>query len=121
MNKKRTIKFIEHKVIRFILLIIAVAIFSFILINLSPINPVRVYLGEVAVSEAQRVMLEQYWGINQPITVKLFNWFISILHGDFGTSLIYRIPVIDVVFQKFSASLLLMLIQEVLILQSIQI
>ena len=108
MNKRRAIKFIERKFIRFILLIIAVTIVSFILINLSPIDPVGLYLGEVAVSESQRTMLEQYWGVGQPITVKLFNWLISILHGDFGISLIYRISVIKVILEKFSASLILM-------------
>ena len=42
---------------------IAVAIFSFILLDLSPINPVTVYLKGAAVSEAQRTILNQYFGV----------------------------------------------------------
>lgn len=93
---------------------IAVAIFSFILIDLSPIDPVNIYLQQSAVSEAQRAALEQYWGVGQPITTKIWNWLINLLHGNLGTSLIYRIPVSQVILEKFEASIVLMAISWVI-------
>lgn len=107
MNK-RTIKFIRNKTIHFIVLMIAVAIFSFILLDLSPIDPVNAYLQNVPVSSAQRAALESYWGVGQPMYVKVWNWLINLLQGNLGTSLIYRIPVIDVILEKFQASIVLM-------------
>ncbi|WP_455645454.1 ABC transporter permease [Methanosphaera sp.] len=89
---------------------IAVAIFSFILLELSPIDPVNAYLKQTAVSAAQRASLEQYWGVGQPLTIKIWNWLTNLLHGDLGTSLIYRIPVTQVILEKFKASLVLMLL-----------
>ena len=107
MNK-RTIKFIRNKTIHFIVLMIAVAIFSFILLDLSPIDPVNAYLQNVPVSSTQRAALESYWGVGQPMYVKVWNWLIKLLQGNLGTSLIYRIPVIDVILEKFQASIVLM-------------
>ena len=63
MNKKSIIKFFSYKFIRFIILMVAVAIFSFILLDLSPINPVSVYLKGAAVSESQRAILNEYFGV----------------------------------------------------------
>lgn len=92
----------------------AVTIFSFILIDFSPIDPVNIYLKQSAVSSAQRAALEQYWGVNQPLTTKIGAWLINLLHGDLGTSLIYRIPVSQVIVEKFKASFVLMAISWII-------
>lgn len=113
MNRKM-LYFIRNKTIHFIVLMIAVAIFSFILIDLSPIDPVNIYLQQSAVSGAQRAALEQYWGVGQPITTKIWNWLINLLHGNLGTSLIYRIPVSQVILEKFEASIFLMAISWII-------
>ena len=108
MNRKSIIKFFGYKLIRFIILMIAVAIFSFILLDLSPINPVSVYLKGAAVSEAQRQILNQYFGVGVPLPTKIYHWLLDLIQGNLGTSLIYRAPVIDVIVDKFTASLALM-------------
>lgn len=89
---------------------IAVAIFSFVLLDLSPIDPVNAYLKGAAVSEAQRQMLQSYFGTNVPLQTKVYHWLLDILQGNLGTSLIYRAPVIDIIFEKFQASFVLMLL-----------
>ena len=61
------------------------------------------------VSQQQIAALESYWGVNEPITTKMINWLGNMVHGDFGTSLIFRMPVIDVIKERFTASLVLML------------
>lgn len=113
MNKN-IIHFIRNKTIHFILLMIAVSIFSFILLDLSPIDPVNMYLQQSAVSATQRAALEQYWGVGQPLTTKIFNWLTNLVQGNLGTSLIYRIPVSEVILEKFKASIVLMFISWVI-------
>ncbi|MCC7553061.1 MAG: ABC transporter permease [Methanobacteriaceae archaeon] len=108
MNYKSLGKFLSYKLIRLVLLLVAVSLISFLLIDLSPIDPVKSYIGEVSVSPEQVAKLEAFWGVNEPITTKLINWLGNLLHGDFGTSLIYRVPVIDVISERFFASLTLM-------------
>ncbi len=114
MNRKSIIKFFGYKLIRFIILMVAVAIFSFILLDLSPINPVSVYLKGAAVSEAQRQILNQYFGVGVPLPTKIYHWLLDLIQGNLGTSLIYRAPVIDVILDKFTASLALMSISWLL-------
>jgi peptide/nickel transport system permease protein len=89
---------------------VAVAIFSFVLLDLSPIDPVNAYLHGAAVSEAQRAILEQYFVTNTPMTEKIFHWLMDLIRGDLGTSLIFRRPVIDVIIEKFTVSFVLMAI-----------
>ncbi len=114
MNRKSIIKFFGYKLIRFIILMVAVAIFSFVLLDLSPINPVSVYLKGAAVSEAQRQILNQYFGVGVPLPTKIYHWLLDLIQGNLGTSLIYRAPVIDVILDKFTASLALMSISWLL-------
>ncbi len=78
----RTKKFIRNKAIHFIVLMLAVAIFSFILLELSPIDPVNAYLKQGVVSPEQRMILEQYCGVNQPLTTKIWGWLVNLLQGN---------------------------------------
>ena len=114
MNKNQILKFFGYKLIRFIILMVVVAIFSFILLDLSPINPVNTYLRGAAVSEGQRAILESYFGMNVPLPTKIFHWLMDLIQGNLGTSLIYRAPVIDVILDKFAASIVLMAISWIL-------
>ena len=50
LNKQKIIKYFGFKLVRFIILMVAVAIFSFVLLDLSPIDPVSAYLKGAAVS-----------------------------------------------------------------------
>ena len=114
MNKQKLAKFFGFKLIRFVILIVAVAIFSFVLLDLSPIDPVNAYLNGAAVSEAQREILRQYFGTNIPLTTKIWHWLLDLFQGNLGTSLIYRAPVLDVIIEKFMASVVLMAISWIL-------
>ncbi len=91
-------------------LLIAVSIISFILVSLSPVDPVQQYVGSVPnVSVEQRAKIAEYWGLNDPPVERFLAWGKSLLYGDFGVSLIYRRPVIDVIKEKFATSLVLMM------------
>ncbi len=114
MNKNQLLKFFGYKLIRFVILILVVAIFSFILLDLSPIDPVNAYLRQAAVSEAQRQILENYFGTNVPLTTKIWHWLLDLIQFDLGTSLVYRAPVIDIIWDKASASIVLMAISWLL-------
>lgn len=109
LKYEKLFKFLGYKLVRFAILLIFVILLSFILIDLSPIDPVKTYIANMVVSPDQIAALESYWGVNQPITTKILNWFGNIVHGDFGNSLIFRMPVIQVIAERFTASLVLML------------
>ena len=107
---EKLLKFLGRKIVRFAILLIFVILLSFLLVDMSPINPVKTYIANLGVSSPEKIAaLESYWGVNEPITSKMANWLSNILRGDFGTSLIFRMPVIDVIKERFTASLVLMI------------
>ncbi len=97
-------------------LLVAISIFSFILISNSPVDPVQSYIGaEISrISPEQRTNIEEYWGLHRSKPEQYFLWSKAVFQGNLGESLIYRKPVTDIIWERFSASILLMGIAWVL-------
>lgn len=114
-NSKKIGAFLSKKIVKLITLLVALCIVTFVLMELSPIDPVTAYVGaSTKVSAVQRELIAEHWGLNQPPVERFLCWFKSIIQGDWGTSLIYRRPVLEVIGQKFKASLYLMIIAWVI-------
>lgn len=93
-----------------LLLLLAVSVIAFILVSLSPVDPVQQYvLGAGGVSAEQRAQLEEYWGVNDPPVERYITWLKALVRGDFGQSLLYRRPVLEIIGERFVNSLALML------------
>ena len=91
-------------------LLLAVSIISFVLVSLSPVDPVRQYImGIGPVSPEQRAEIEAWWGVNEPPVQRYLNWLSALLRGDLGVSSLYRRPVADIIAERFVNSLALML------------
>ena len=108
MKYKKIGFFIGKKSLRLIVLLVVVCIASFWIVEQSPIDPVRAYIGEMSIQPEQKAQLDEYWGVNTPPEEKFLNWAGNVLKGDFGVSLIYRMPVTAVIKERFTASLALM-------------
>ncbi len=95
--------------VRILLLLLVVSIIAFALVCLSPVDPIQQYiLGVGSVSAEQREELEDYWGVNDAPVERYMNWLTALLHGDFGVSLLYRRPVLDIIGERFLNSIALM-------------
>lgn len=93
-----------------LLLLFAVSAISFMLVHFSPIDPVQAYVGAdmMKVSPEQREAIVQYWGLHDPPLIRYWHWLSALASGDLGTSMIYRRPVLEVISERFAASLALM-------------
>lgn len=101
---KHILVFGTKQLVRIICLLAAVSIVTFMLVSVSPIDPLRTNVGEAALagmSEEQIAKLEEYWGVNTPPLERYAAWAHDALHGDMGISLLYRRPVLEVVGEKF--------------------
>ena len=96
-------------VIKAFLLLVLVSVVTFTMIEVSPIDAVEAYIGENGVTAEQRAQIENYWGLNEPPVIRYIKWAGNILHGDMGTSMIYRKPVLEVISERFSLSIALMI------------
>lgn len=101
---------VSRYVIRTISLFFTVSVVSFVLVEASPIDPVRQYISGLgtAVSAEQREEIEKYWGVDCSPLERYFSWLSNLLRGNLGVSLIYRRPVADVILERFINSLALM-------------
>ena len=101
--------YIIKKSIKYVSLVIAITLVTFILLETSPIDPVTAYVGsDATVSAEQRALIAESWGLNKPPLERFTTWTSHMVRGDFGTSIIYRRPVLDVIAEKFAASFALM-------------
>lgn len=107
---KAVLSFLGRKGLRLLLLLLAVSAVSFILVHYSPIDPIQAYVGAdmMKVSPEQRQAIVEYWGLNDPAPTRYWNWITALASGDWGTSMIYRRPVLEVIGERFAASLALM-------------
>jgi len=90
-------------------LLLAVSVVTFMLMSLSPIDPVQVYVGAgTSISPEQHEAIAQYWGLHEPPAGRFLAWLGALLRGDLGTSLIFRLPVSQVIAERALDSLALM-------------
>jgi peptide/nickel transport system permease protein len=103
--------------LRLVLVLWAVSAVSFALVALSPVDPVRAYVGEVGaanMSPELMAKLKAYFGTDTPPVKRYANWLSGAVRGDLGQSLIFRQPVASVIKERFANSLTLMLTAWVL-------
>lgn len=110
------ITFIWMKSIRLVFLLVAISFISFLLVSYSPIDPIQAYVGAdmMRVSPEQREQIAQYWGLDKPLLERFFHWGGAVLQGDLGISMMYRLPVGEVIAERFAASFALMGVSWVL-------
>ena len=100
-------KWFGRSLLHLILLLLAVSLVSFLLVSMSPVDPLQTNVGQTALGSMapeQIEKLQAYWGVGVPVWKRFFNWISGICHGDFGISLLYRRPVLEVIAEKASAS-----------------
>lgn len=109
MNKNLLL-FILGKLLRMTGLLICLSIIIFWLMSKSPIDPIQAYVGAdmMLVGPEQRQQIMDYWGLNELPVERFKHWLLAVSRGDLGTSMIYRQPVLQVIKERFTASLALM-------------
>ena len=104
-------RYIVSQLGRFLLLMVAVAVLTFTLVSLSPVDPLQANVGQAALmsmSEEKRAALAAYWGADTPMLERFLAWAGDLLHGDLGMSLRYNAPVAEVIASRAANSLALM-------------
>jgi ABC-type dipeptide/oligopeptide/nickel transport system permease component len=86
------------------LLAVGVTLFSFLLLHLVPGSPARQLAGGPLATKAQIAAVTAQYGFNQPIPIQYAKYLAGIIHGDFGTSLRYQLPVASLLHQRFPAT-----------------
>lgn len=107
--REKLLRYIVLYLLKGLLLLFVVSIAAFALLKLSPIDPVQAYIGaDASVSNEQKALIAERWGLNEPPVAQYFKWLGNLCRGDFGESIIFRLPVLRVIGQRALASIALM-------------
>ena len=85
---------------------ISVSFIAFLLIEVSPIDPVHAFVRArgVGMTPEQKALLVSKWGLDKPFITRYVIWLGHFLTGDLGTSQIYEASVTSVIWHAFSTS-----------------
>ncbi|QQP70768.1 ABC transporter permease [Carnobacterium sp. CS13] len=100
-------KYILKRLMIAVPVLFMVSIFSFVIINLAPGNPVDLYVAPDATAE-QIEATKTALGLDQPLPVQYIKWITNLLQGNLGFSYSTRQPVAAILFSRVSPTLQLM-------------
>lgn len=92
-----------------ILILIVVSFMTFMIVNVLPGDVTAVVLGDTAPQE-QVALLREKLGLNEPVFGRYANWLGDMVRGDFGTSLLYNVPVAPMLRERLFNSIILALL-----------
>jgi len=101
-------RYIINRLVGMLLTLLLVSAVVFVIINLTPGDPVAAMLGPNG-SQQQIVEIRHLLGLDQPVWQRYFSWLWRVSHGDFGVSLRSQEPVLTTLLQRLPATVELML------------
>jgi peptide/nickel transport system permease protein len=99
--------YIVRRVLAFIPTLLISVTLIFILTRLVPGNPVWALVGHQSVSEEKIKEVSHELGLDRPVIVQYLTWLPKALSGNFGTSIFFNKPVVEVIADRFPVTLTL--------------
>jgi peptide/nickel transport system permease protein len=100
--------FLLKRPIQLVPVMIGISLITFVLLQMTPGDPVRLMLGPKASPEAIAFVRARY-GLDQPVLVQYFYYLLNAFRGDFGQSIAFRAPVGDVILERIAPTIFLLL------------
>ncbi|MBX7212671.1 MAG: ABC transporter permease [Thermoflexales bacterium] len=89
--------------------VLGVIVFNFTLIQLAPGDPVTLLVGDYPATEEYTRQVRADFGLDQPVPVRLARYLEQLARGNLGFSFANRMPVGELIAQRFGPTLMLML------------
>ena len=100
------LRYVIQRLLQGVIVIFLVSVTTFMILQLAPGNPIDVLVGEARVSEEQRQLIADKWGLNDPWYVQYFTWLGNVFTGDLGKSVVQTgTPVREMLFDAAPATL----------------
>jgi peptide/nickel transport system permease protein len=108
------IAYIARRLILAILTTLAITVLSFLIIQLPPGDYVTAYVASMSaagggVTEAEAQALRLQYGLDQPIHIQYLKWMGLIMQGNFGMAIEWGRPVLDVIGDRLSMTMVISL------------
>lgn len=107
MRSKRMRRSIVRRVLQFIPVLLGITFLAFLLIYLSPSDPVSVRMSAGGISVSPEIMesMRRSMGLDRPLLIQYGDWLWNILHGNMGKSYITDADVLDQILKALPYTL----------------
>jgi peptide/nickel transport system permease protein len=99
--------FVLKRLLHMIPLLLGVSLLTFLLMSLAPGDYFTALSQNPQISQETIAHLKAQFHLDQAWYVQYFFWFKSVLHGDFGYSMAYKIPATSLIVQRLWNTFLL--------------
>lgn len=103
------------RLVRLLVVLLAVTFLSYVLLNLLPGDPTTQILG-LSASEEARAQLRAELSLDQPLLVRYLGWLGGLVTGDLGTSYITSVPVAEALAERLPVTLELLVAAQLIAL-----
>lgn len=108
-------KLIE-RLLQLVPVLIGVSVIVFVMITLTPGDPVQIMIGDQAITPEQEAALRHDLGLDRPMYERFFLFLGNAVQGDFGQSFYHRRPVSEVIAERLPATIELSLVALIIAL-----
>lgn len=105
-----------NRVFQLIPVLLGVSVIVFLMMSLTPGDPVEIMIGDQPVSAHDEAVIRHDMGLDRPPVERFFVFLGNAVHGDFGRSFFQRRPVIDVIGERLPATIELTFVAMVIAL-----
>jgi peptide/nickel transport system permease protein len=98
--------FLYRRIIQLIPTLLIVAVIVFFITRMLPGDPAAVMLGPQASAEDIAEYSEKL-GLNEPLYQQFFDYLVNLVSFDFGNSLTYNRPILDLIMERFPNTIIL--------------
>lgn len=99
------LKYIARRLVLMLVVMFGISIITFCISHLVPGDPLAANLGQSAMSDPEIVAAyEAKWGLDQPLHIQYINYMKNLFHGDMGTSIRTKQPVLSDLAQYLPAT-----------------
>jgi len=99
-------RYIARRLGQSVFTLLGVVTITFLLVNAAPGDPIRIFIGPSA-DASTIAAIQAKFGLNQPLHVRYVKYLASVVQGDLGQSINYRVPVTQKILERLPATLLL--------------
>ncbi|MCP4398844.1 MAG: ABC transporter permease [bacterium] len=97
--------YIIKRIFAFIPTVFIVLTLIFVLTRIVPGDPAWVLVGHQGVTQEKVEEVRRQLGLDKPILIQYITWLPKVFKGDFGESIFYRRPVIELISERFTVTL----------------
>jgi peptide/nickel transport system permease protein len=98
------VHFLLRRLASLVLVLLALAVASFMMVRLIPGDPALIVGGLTATGD-QILIIRHQLGIDVPLQQQFINYWVNLSHGDLGTSFLTHQPVTEMITQRISSSI----------------